>query len=107
MNCRSDKQDLHSLIHPSLALFFVASNKHCRKSAWANARESLHALNLTNDDTDDAASAVTDTENVIDLTKRHPLTGSLNFSERLKLMSLLEQWEEPVRRQEGKVRTYL
>jgi hypothetical protein len=76
------------------------------KSAWAHARESLRGMNLPNEANDDAASVVTNTENVIDLTKRHPLTGSLNFSEKLKLMSLLEQWEEPIRRQEGNVRSY-
>ena len=32
---------------------------------------------------------------VIDTTKRDPLTGSLHHSEKMKLMQLLGQWEEP------------
>ena len=32
---------------------------------------------------------------VIDTNNRDPLTGSLHFAEKLKLMTLLEQWEEP------------
>jgi hypothetical protein len=36
-------------------------------------------------------------EKVIDTTNRDPLTGSLNSSERLKIMQLLERWEEPDR----------
>ena len=39
-------------------------------------------------------------DQVIDTNRRHPLTGSLEFSEKMKLMSLLEQWEEPDRRDE-------
>ena len=34
---------------------------------------------------------------MIDMTKRDPLTGSLHRSERLKIMQLLERWEEPDR----------
>lgn len=34
-------------------------------------------------------------EHVIDLMNRDPLTGSLHFSEILKLMKLLDMWEEP------------
>jgi len=34
---------------------------------------------------------------LIDPTRRDALTGSLHFSEKLKLMQLLEQWEEPER----------
>lgn len=36
-------------------------------------------------------------DNVVDLSKRDPLTGSLHFSEKLKLMQLLDQWEEPTK----------
>jgi len=34
-------------------------------------------------------------DHVIDMTNRDPLTGSLNRSEKLKIMQLLERWEEP------------
>lgn len=33
----------------------------------------------------------------VDTSKRDPLTGSLHSSEKLKLMQLLDQWEEPDR----------
>jgi hypothetical protein len=36
-------------------------------------------------------------ENVIDMSNRDPLTGSLHPSEKLKIMQLLERWEEPDR----------
>ena len=37
-------------------------------------------------------------EKVIDMDARDPLTGSLHSSERIKLMQLLGQWEEPERK---------
>lgn len=36
-------------------------------------------------------------EPVIDMNNRDPLTGSLDRSEKLKIMQLLERWEEPDR----------
>ena len=42
-----------------------------------------------------AKSAGGDPERLIDPTRRDALTGSLAFSDKLKLMQLLEQWEEP------------
>lgn len=42
-------------------------------------------------------------EKVIDMNKRHALTGSLEFSEKMKLLHLLDQWEEPARRDHNKV----
>ena len=34
-------------------------------------------------------------ERTINAQKRNTLTGSLEFSEKMKLMSMLDQWEEP------------
>jgi hypothetical protein len=42
-------------------------------------------------------------DNVIDTNNRDPLTGSLHFSEKLKLMQLLDQWEEPEARPHASV----
>jgi len=60
----------------------------------------------TEDDDDNTAKTLKSagtSERVIDTTKRNPLTGSLEFSEKIKLMTLLEQWEEPERHDEGRV----
>ena len=43
-------------------------------------------------------SLQTQTDHVIDTTNRDPLTGSLHFSEKMKLMQLLDRWEEPERK---------
>jgi len=52
---------------------------------------------LDGDDGDTVSSAAGTSHRLIDPNRRDPLTGSLHFSEKLKLMQLLEQWEEPER----------
>ena len=55
---------------------------------------------MEGDDVETVASAgksAAGTQEVFDPSNRDPLTGSLHFSEKLKLMQLLEQWEEPER----------
>jgi hypothetical protein len=45
---------------------------------------------------------------VIDTNNRNPLTGALSYSEKLHLLDLLDQWEEPERHNNAaKVRTRL
>jgi hypothetical protein len=65
-------------------------------------REHLRGIVFVEDDTDEATTPSKPTlntaENVIDTSRRDPLTGSLHSSEKLKLMQLLEEWEEPDRR---------
>jgi hypothetical protein len=65
-------------------------------------RESLRGVVFVDDDTDDATTrskrSLNTAEKVIDTSRRDPLTGSLHSSEKLKLRQLLEQWEEPDRR---------
>jgi hypothetical protein len=65
-------------------------------------REHLRGIVFVEDDTDDATTrskrSLNTAENVIDTSRRDPLTGSLHSSEKLKLMQLLEEWEEPDRR---------
>lgn len=58
---------------------------------------SLKKLNLFDDDTEVESVGTEEANNVIDMNKRDALTGSLHYSEKLKLMQLLEQWEEPTR----------
>lgn len=66
---------------------------------------SLH-FDLSEADEDESTSGATPRkesmadigpDNVIDMNNRDPLTGSLNRSEKLKIMQLLERWEEPDR----------
>lgn len=47
-------------------------------------------------------SAESDT--FINTSNRDPLTGSLRFSEKIKMMQLLDRWEEPERNDRYKVR---
>jgi hypothetical protein len=65
-------------------------------------RESLRGVVFVEDDPDDATTrsrrSLNTAEKVIDTSRRDPLTGSLHSSEKLKLIQLLEQWEEPDRR---------
>jgi hypothetical protein len=65
-------------------------------------RENLRGIVFVEDETDDATTplkpSLNTAENVIDISRRDPLTGSLHSSEKLKLMQLLEDWEEPDRR---------
>jgi hypothetical protein len=65
-------------------------------------RENLRGAVFVEDDTDDATirskRSLNTSEKLIDTSRRDPLTGSLHSSEKLKLMQLLEQWEEPDRR---------
>jgi hypothetical protein len=65
-------------------------------------REHLRGIVFVEDDTDDATTpfkpSLNTAENVIDTSRRDPLTGSLHSSEKMKLMQLLEEWEEPDRR---------
>jgi hypothetical protein len=42
---------------------------------------------------------------VIDPDDRHPLTGSLSSSQRMKIVQLLGAWEEPFIAEQGNVRT--
>jgi len=49
------------------------------------------------EDDQDSMGSLETHEVVIDPTKRDVLTGSLTYSEKLKLMQLLDAWEEPVR----------
>jgi hypothetical protein len=42
---------------------------------------------------------------LIDPSNRNPLTGSLMPSEKMKLVQLLERWEEPERESVARVRT--
>lgn len=54
----------------------------------------------TNEDDDSWASekraeSALESENIIDLNSREPVTGSLKTSEKIKLMKLLGAWEEP------------
>jgi hypothetical protein len=62
----------------------------------------LNGLAFAEDDddasTNQSARSLGTNEKVIDTSKRDPLTGSLNYSEKVKLMQLLDQWEEPDRR---------
>jgi hypothetical protein len=44
---------------------------------------------------------------VIDPDDRHPLTGSLSSSQRMKIVQLLGAWEEPTIAEHGNVRTTL
>jgi hypothetical protein len=65
-------------------------------------RENLRGVVFDEDFTSTAfspneESPTTDTEKEIDTSKRCPLTGKLHASEKLKLMQLLDQWEEPDR----------
>jgi hypothetical protein len=68
-------------------------------------RENLRGVVFDEDFTSQAFSpteespcdATTDTGKEIDTSKRCPLTGKLHASEKLKLMQLLDQWEEPDR----------
>jgi hypothetical protein len=65
-------------------------------------RENLRGIVFVEDDTDDATTpskpSLNTSENVIDTSRRDPLTGSLHSSEKTKLLQLLEEWEEPDRR---------
>jgi hypothetical protein len=69
-------------------------------------RESLRGVDFAEDFTSKAfcpneeslCGAPTHTEEEIDTSKRCPTTGGLHPSEKLKLMRLLDQWEEPDRR---------
>ena len=64
-------------------------------------RENLRGIVFVEDDTDDATTPsrprLNTAEKVINASRRDPLTGSLHSSEKLKLMQLLEEWEEPDR----------
>lgn len=59
----------------------------------------LRGIAFDDDEDDTAGNESTHThgtnEKVIDTTKRDPLTGSLHYTEKAKLMQLLDQWEEP------------
>ena len=72
-----------------------------RESCVAHERQDASIDDDTDGDTTNSPrskrSAAT-SERVIDTTARDPLTGSLHQSERIKIMQLLEQWEEPSRR---------
>lgn len=60
--------------------------------------KSIKDLSIHLDDDNDSVSTEKKKENiVINTSRRHPLTGSLMPSERMKLMQLLERWEEPER----------
>jgi hypothetical protein len=60
--------------------------------------KSIQNLSIHLEEDNDSVSTEKKKENiVIDTSKRHPLTGSLMASERMKLMQLLERWEEPER----------
>lgn len=62
---------------------------------------SLHGLayTSTNDDASSKKSLDTANKTVIDTDARDPLTGNLRDSERIKIMQLLDQWEEPERQE--------
>lgn len=70
--------------------------------AFGRNREYLRGIVFVEDDTDDATTPSKRdfkvADNVIDTSRRDPSTGSLHSSEKLKLMQLLEEWEEPDRR---------
>jgi hypothetical protein len=60
---------------------------------------SLHGLPFATNNEDASSKRSTDTTNktIIDTDARDPLTGSLRESEQIKILQLLEQWEEPER----------
>jgi hypothetical protein len=60
---------------------------------------SLHGLAFAahNEDASSKRSADTTNKTIIDTDARDPLTGSLQESEQIKILQLLEQWEEPER----------
>jgi hypothetical protein len=61
--------------------------------------ENLRGIVFVEDDTDAATTpsrpSLKRAESVFDFSRRDPLTGGLHASEKLKLMQLLEEWEEP------------
>jgi hypothetical protein len=66
---------------------------------------SIKDLSINLEEDDDSVYSEKKQENVvIDTSRRHPLTGSLVASERMKLMQLLERWEAPEREAAVKVR---
>ena len=54
-------------------------------------------MNSSDDDTAQRSEKSMYAEKVIDTDRRDPLTGSLMESEKMKLVQLLERWEEPDR----------
>jgi hypothetical protein len=68
-------------------------------------------LNSMQDDTTSAYTAYNSREaeqingRVIDPDDRHPLTGSLSASQKMKIVQLLGAWEEPTIAEQGNVRT--
>lgn len=50
------------------------------------------------------AANTRESSKLIDTYNRDPLTGSLRFSEKIKMMELLDRWEEPERSDRHKVR---
>jgi hypothetical protein len=68
-------------------------------------------LNSMQDDRTSASTAYTSREaeqingRVIDPGDRHPLTGSLSSSQRMKIVQLLGAWEEPTIAEHGNVGT--
>ncbi|KAG7373470.1 mechanosensitive ion channel [Nitzschia inconspicua] len=68
--------------------------------------KSIKDLSINLEEDNDSVSSERKTENVvIDTSKRNPLTGSLLSSERMKLLQLLERWEEPERETAAKKHT--
>jgi hypothetical protein len=63
--------------------------------AFGCKRKYLHGVDYVEDFTSKAFGL--NDEKGIDSTRKDPLTGSLHSSEKLKLMQLLGQWEEPDR----------
>ena len=64
----------------------------------------IHGLSFTvSNEDEENTTVVSKSHNLgssmrsIDPSQRDPLTGTLQYSERLRIMQLLEQWEEPVR----------
>jgi hypothetical protein len=84
----------------------VVMDKTSRVSFGHDNREGLRGVDYAEDFTSKAfgpneestCGATKATEEEIDTSKRCPTTGGLHPSEKLKLMQLLEQWEEPDRR---------
>jgi hypothetical protein len=83
----------------------VAMDKTIPVTFGHNNRESLRGVDFAEDFTSKAfcpneessRGATTQLEEEIDTSKRCPTTGGLHPSEKLKLMQLLDQWEEPDR----------
>jgi hypothetical protein len=69
--------------------------------------KSIRNLTIDLDEENESVAAGNDDHQLIDASRRDKLTGSLAHSERMKLMQLLERWEEPERGSSSKVSVFM